>query len=72
MAWLVPSLFPPSVGVVLCLLGSMPEREWWCYNNTEKPISFLVVEGRVGGLGYAGVAVGQDCIHLSTVSDENV
>ena len=54
------------------LLGSMPEREWWCYNNTEKPIFFLVVEGRVGGLGYAGVAVGQDWIHLSTVSVENV
>ena len=49
MGWLAPGLFPPFVGVVLCLLGSMPERECGCYNNTEKPIFLLVVWGG-GGL----------------------
>ena len=48
VGWLAPGLFSPSVGVVLCLLGSMPKRERGCYNNTEKPI-FLVVVGRGGG-----------------------
>ena len=69
------------------LLESMPEREQGCYNNTEKLIFLLVVcvsvcvsvcvcvgggGGGVGGLGYVRVAVVQDCIHLYTVSDENV
>ena len=54
MGWLVPSLLPSFRGGGPLLLGSMPEREWWCYNNTEKPIFFLVVEGRVGGLAMQG------------------
>ena len=71
MGWLVPSLFLLLWGWSFVAWVNT-ERDWWCYNNIEKSIFLLVVEGRVGGLGYARVAVGQDCIHLSTVSDENV
>ena len=68
----MPSLFLPSVGVVLCCLGQCLRGSGGVIIILKKPIFFLVVERRVGGLGYAGVAVGQDCIHLSTVSDENL